>query len=413
MRILYVSTADGRGGAAIGAYRLHAGFVKKGIQSELLVARKYTDDPTVKKIPFNPIVSRLKLLCSRKLIKLQKSTNSVVHSINLFPSILLNEINESDADIVILHWIGNELLSIAQVGRINKPIIWRMADQWVFSGAEHYVDSKDNRCIEGYHAKNRPQDHRGIDIDRWTWNRKKRHWPDKNIHFVAGSNWLKKCAEKSNLLKASSISVIHSALDIDVYKPIEKFTARKILNLPLDSDIILFGSMLAVKDVRKGFQFLAPAFNALTKKIDFPVSAAIFGASNSKINSEFPFPINYLSHLQDDWSLVLAYSAADVFLLPTMADNLPFTAIEALACGTPTVSFDVGGLSDIVDHKINGYLSKPYSTDDLSAGIEFVLKESKNNSRLSMAARQKTVDSFSIDLQVDQYLKLINTILSR
>ena len=159
MKILYLSSSDIKGGAALGAYRLHRGFLRRGIDSTLLVNKKYSDDYTVvgpaKK--FRTIYNSIKVEIETAILKFQKTPSTYKHSINFFPSGLVNCINQSDADFVILHYIGQEMISIADIGRINKPIVWRLADQWAFCGAEHYtLAEEETRNVEGYRASNRP-----------------------------------------------------------------------------------------------------------------------------------------------------------------------------------------------------------------------------------------------------------------
>ncbi|MDZ7832280.1 MAG: glycosyltransferase [Desulfobacterales bacterium] len=413
MKILYLSTVDIKGGAALGAYRLHRGFLKKGIDSILLVNKKLSDDHTVKGPAnnFQKMLNAIKPEIQKALLKCQKTPNTFLHSINLFPSGMARYINQSDVDFVILHWIGQEMLSIAEIGKIQKPVVWRLADQWAFSGSEHYVlPEEEIRYIEGYSRNNRPSDHKGLDVDCWTWQRKKKHWLHKPLTIVTGSRWLAECARKSYLFKDKVIKAIPSGLDMDIYKPVDKRTARSILNLPLDKKLILFGSMSAASDKRKGFHLLLPALQAFAENSGVHAAAIIFGASKPKNPVNFKMPAYYLSVLQDDWSLVLAYSAADVFILPTMQDNLPYTVMEAMACGTPSISFNIGGLPDMIEHEINGYLAEPFDPSDLANGLTYILNNDALRKKMSENCRQKALREYNVDVQVDRYLELFQSI---
>ena len=413
MKILYLSTYDINGGAALGAYRLHRGFLRRGIDSTLLVNKKYSDDYTVigpvKK--FRTIYNSIKVEIEKAILKFQKNPSTYKHSINFFPSGLVNRINQSDVDFVILHYIGQEMISIADIGKINKTIVWRLADQWAFCGAEHYtLEEEETRNVEGYSASNRPKGYKGIDIDSWTWRRKKKYWLHKPMTIVTGSRWLAECAKKSFLFKNKTVKAIPSGLDMDIYKPVDKKIARSILNLPKDKKLILFGSMSAASDKRKGFHLLLPALQTFVKNSDLDAAAIIFGASKPKNPVNFNMPAYYLSVLQDDWSLVLAYSAADVFILPSMQDNLPFTVMEAMACGTPSVSFNIGGLPDMIEHDITGYLAEPFKTDDLANGLIRILSNDSLRNKMSDNCRQKALREYSVDVQVDRYLELFHQI---
>lgn len=414
MKILYLSNSDIKGGAARGAFRLHQGFLQNGVDSQLLVSKKYSDDYTVigPQAKIKKAFSFVRPQVAGLLLKAQKSNNPICRSINILPSNLHKFVNASDADVVMLHWVGGEMLSIAEIGKINKPIVWRLADQWAFCGAEHYtLPGHDARYTEGYTKQNRPEGDTGLDIDKWAWKRKVKHWLNKDMTIVTGSNWLADCARSSYLHKNKNIEVIPSGIDTNVYKPIDKQLAREILNLPQDKRLILFGSMSASSDPRKGFHLLLPALQALIEKSNINMAAVVFGASRPQKAPDFKMPSYYLSTLQDDWSLALAYSAADVFVLPTMQDNLPYTVIEAMCCQTPSVSFDVGGLPDLIDHMQNGYLAPSFDTDDLAEGLKMVLENDALRHSWSQECRKKALREYDVNAQVSRYLNLFDNIL--
>ena len=409
MKVLYLSTSDIKGGAARGAYRLHRGFLSNGVESELIVNTKYSGDETVigPRTTTVKVVSMLRSYAAKQLMKLQRTSNRYPHSINLLPSGLVPYINGSDADVVVLHWVGNEMISIREIGRIDKKTVWRLADQWAFSGAEHYVlPGHDNRYIEGYCATNRPEEDGGIDIDKWTWSRKKKHLLRKPMTIVAGSRWLGDCAKASYLFRDKRVEVIPSGLDTSVYKPIDRGIAREILNLPVEDKLVLFGSLSATSDVRKGFHLLLPALDYLRERIGDRVSAVVIGATEPRTASECKMPFHYLSTLQDDWSLALAYSAVDLFVLPTMQDNLPYTVIEAMACGTPCVSFAVGGLPEMIEQGKTGYLATPFDCDELAQGMQAILDDEEIRAAMGENCRQKALWEYDINVQVRRYMSL-------
>lgn len=414
MKILYLSYSDIRGGASIGAYRLHQGFLNNQIKSNLVVHKKFSDDFTVfgPHTNFKKIVNYLKPQFIKIVLKTQKHRNKVDHSINLLPSNLHKFINKSDADIVILHWVGAEMISIAEIGKITKPLVWRLADQWAFCGAEHYtLPGQDVRYREGYTKQNKSEGDKGLDIDKWTWKRKVKHWLNKDMTIVTGSKWLADCARVSYLHRNKKIEVIPSGINTNVYKPIDKQIARDILNLPQDRKLILFGSMSASSDPRKGFHLLQPALQKLTEKSNIDMAAVVFGASRPQQAPDFQMPCFYLSILQDDWSLALAYSAADVFVLPTMQDNLPYTVIEAMCCQTPCVSFEIGGLPEMIDHMENGYLAPPFDTEALAEGLQLILEKDQLRQNMSIQCREKALQEYDVNVQVSRYMNLFDNIL--
>jgi glycosyltransferase involved in cell wall biosynthesis len=194
------------------------------------------------------------------------------------------------------------------------------------------------------------------DISRWVWWRKTKAWKNLDLTIVTPSQWLANCARNSSLFKDLRIEVIHNGLDIQRFKPIEKNTARHLLGLPQDKQLILFGSVSPTSDNRKGFLLLKPALQKLSQSpmLQERLELVIFGASEPKEPIDVGFKIRYLGRLNDDISLALTYSAADVMIVQSIQEAFGQTASESLSCGTPVVAFNANGLKDIVDHQQNG-----------------------------------------------------------
>ena len=284
---------------------------------------------------------------------------------------------------------------------------------WPMTGGCHY--SKDCDRYKR-NCGNCPQLHstKENDLSRKTWKRKQKAWNNLNITIVTPSMWLAKCARESSLFRNSRIEVIPYGLDTNIYKPIAKKIARDLLGLPQDKQLILFLSLAATSDKRKGFHLLQAALKKLSQEsLNNHLEIMVVGASKPKTLPDFGFKSHYLGTLNDDLTLALAYSAADVFVAPSIQDNLPNTVMEAIACGIPCVAFEIGGMPDMIDHKQNGYLAKPYCTDDLSQGISWILEDSNHYQQLSISARQKTEQQFSQTIQANRYLSLFEELLSQ
>jgi len=183
-----------------------------------------------------------------------KTENKVIHSPSILPSNWVKLINNSDADIVHLHWIQREMLSIKDISKIKKLIVWTLHDMCAFCGAEHYTN--DNRWREGYYPNNRPNYESGFDLNRWTWNRKKKYWK-LPIQIVTPSNWLAKCVKASALIKSWPVSVIANPVDTDHWKLMDKKNVRQLLNLSQDANLILFGAAGGGKNLLKGYDLLS------------------------------------------------------------------------------------------------------------------------------------------------------------
>jgi glycosyltransferase involved in cell wall biosynthesis len=319
------------------------------------------------------------------------------------PSNWVKLINNSDADIVNLHWIQRETMSIKDISKIKKPIVWTLHDMWAFCGAEHHTN--DNRWRDGYYSNNRPNYESGFDLNRWTWNRKKKYWKTP-IQIVTPSAWLAKCVSESALMKNWPVSVIPNPIDTDQWTPMDKKKARQLLNLSQDANLILFGAAGGEKNLHKGYDLLLSALEYVKadKKIK-KIELVVFGQSKPKSQPDLGFPIHYFGHLNNDLILRTLYSAADVMVVPSRQDNLPNTAVEAQACGTPVVSFNIGGLPDIIDHQKTGYVARAFDIRDLANGIIWVLEQGFS-SKLSNNARKRAVEKFSEKKIAEHYVNI-------
>lgn len=224
MKILLISQSDLVGGAARAAFRLNLALKKSSVESRMMVRVKKSDDKDVYSSNNNFWIffDLLRFHLGQIIQKLQKSSNVNFHSGNYLPSNWSKDINSSDIDIVNLHWVAGETISIEDIGRINKPIVWTLHDMWAFCGSEHVVeDNETARWRTGYTKKSRRPSDFGLDLDKWVWKRKLklRH---KNIHYVSPSSWLAACVKDSELLSFSNISVIPNAVDLSIYKPLDK-----------------------------------------------------------------------------------------------------------------------------------------------------------------------------------------------
>ena len=410
MKVLHLNTYDIVGGAARAAYRLHQGLQQIGVQSQMLVQTKTSDDYSVIAPTFwlDKIVNKFR----PSLAKLTLHPRQQLFSPQWLPDTLMSRIRQNQPDIVNLNWVCDGYLQIETLAKIPQPKIWTLMDMWAFTGGCHYSDTCD-RYINSCGACPQLHSNKDQDLSNWVWKRKSNAWRDLNITIVSPSKWLAKCAVSSFLFKDIRIEVIPFGLDINRYKPISKEVARDILHLAKDKQIILFGAVKATNDLRKGFQLLKTALQDLIQLgYHNQVELVIFGASQPEVPIDLGFKTHYLGELHDDITLQIAYSAADVMIVPSLQEAFGQTASESLACGTPVVAFDGNGLSDIISHQQNGYLAKPFDTDDLAKGISWILEDSDRYQRLSHHAREKAEREFSQELQAKRYLSLFTEILA-
>jgi len=226
--------------------------------------------------------------------------------------------------------------------------------------------------------------------------------------IVGLSKWLNECAKNSTLLKDKKHINLPNPIDTSIFKPFDKEKSRELWSLPKDKKLVLFGAMGATSDPRKGFKELIKAMKKLTSQ---DIEFVVFGSSKPQNVPDFGFKTHYLGSLADDITLVTLYSAVDVMVVPSLQENLSNAIMESLACGTPVVGFDIGGNCDMIEHKKNGYLAKPFDTDDLANGIEWILN-AENYDELCTSARKKVIQEFDSAIVARKYIKLYEEILN-
>lgn len=408
MKILHISTNDNIGGAARAAYRIHQALIANGVDSSMRVINKSTTDKSISnwnnKTFFKVIEHEINRRWLMKVKKKWKHENKEMHSYGKYGIHIVDEINNSDADIVHLHWIS-EMLSIKDIGRINKPLVWTMHDMWAFCGAEHYtLDDENARFIVGYLKNNRPKAESGIDLNRITWLAKRKYWKNNFFHIVSTSKWLFNCASNSKLFSASKHFLIPYPLETKKFwKPIHKNVAREALGLPQDKYLILMGADGGTTNPRKGADLMFESISNIGKIANFETELIIFGQSDPINPSKWSQKVHWLGNVNDDRILALAYSAADVMIVPSRQEAFGQTATESLACGTPVVAFDIGGLSDIVLHKENGWLAKPFDIQDMAEGIKWIIEDPKRHGKLSENARASVLERYDPEKLALQY----------
>jgi glycosyltransferase involved in cell wall biosynthesis len=406
MKVIHINYQCNRGGAGRAVYRIHDSLKVIGIDSRIWTEDIPKGDWTISgpSTKYEKISIFFRSRFNRFYRSFFRSENVVIHSPALLPSRWVRRINASDADIINLHWFGNEMISIADIPRIEKPIVWTMHDMWGFCGAEHV--SNDFRWKVGYLSDNRPQHESGFDINRWTWKRKIKHWKSP-IHLITPSSWLAKCAHSSVIMHDWPSTIIPNPLNVNLWQPYDKDLTRRMFNFSDNNVLIGFGGGEAP---HKGFDLLLDALELLSRKTNVKLKLVVYGQYEKIDSPSFSFPIHYLGALQDDLSLCMLYNALDILAVPSRNDNLPNTAVEAVSCGTPIVAFNIGGLSDIVKHEETGYLADPFSISDYSKGIEWIL--SQNGKDLRNKNYSRFLDKFSSTVVAKQYVETYENILS-
>lgn len=416
LKVLILSTTDISGGAARAAYRLHQGLLTAGIDSQMLVQNKLGDDQTVI-APTSKIqrgIAAIKPTLDQLPFSLHRNRDAGIniYSAQWLPNKTVHKIEQINPDIINIHWICGGFVPIEALAKLKQPLVWTFHDMWAFTGGCHYSGKCDHYQQSCGSCPQLGSD-RNWDLSRWIWQRKAKAWKDLNLTVVTPSKWLAECAQASTLFQNLVVKVIGNGIDPQIYQPHPKHLARRMFKLPPDKKIILFGAVSATKDYRKGFHLLMPALRYLEQYYTpEEVELVIFGASQPSHSPNFSFKAHYLGKLNDDISISLLYSAVDVFIAPSVQENLSNTVMEALACGTPSVAFDIGGMSDLIEHQQNGYLATPYDSQDLAGGIAWILEKSERWQSISNSATEKIIQEFTIKKQTQEYIKLYQEILA-
>jgi glycosyltransferase involved in cell wall biosynthesis len=421
--IVLINSEDIHGGAALAVYRLYLGLKDLDLNVHMLVKNKKTINPDIISV----------VSCEKNLEHEQEVLSYFIHqelinknrtdlSTTLFSYPIIGYDLESSqlvksADIINLHWINFfcSLSSLTKIIGMKKPIVWTLHDEWLVTGGCHYTSGCNkflDKCI------NCPQlIDDSIGLPHHFLEKKRELIKQMNPIIVTPSHWLAGIVRQSPIFKDIVVEVIPNSVDISVYRDIPKNIARKRFGLPNEGFYLLF-NVNGAFEKRKGMHLLITALKyclkdpVIAKKIfSGEIKIICFGDQGNCINYE-NIPIICLGRIESESDLCLVYSLADVFLLPSIEDNLPNVVIEAMSCGTPTIAFNVGGIPDMIQHGINGYIVENLSESDYAAGISNLVNNPKLCQDMSVNCRKIAIDTYSLEIQARRYLELFNRIIS-
>lgn len=413
MRPLLVShNLDGGAGGA--AYLLHRGLLETGVDSRMLVQFDSRGTEGIHAAPTSRLSWRLAFRrgpIDRLPVRLYPNR---VRPNSLWPlwlpsRLVPRRVEELAPDVINLHWVLDGFLSIEQVAHLDRPLVWTLHDMWPFTGGCAYslgCQRHADRCgacpVLGSHTER--------DLSRAVWRRKERAWRGLSITAVAPSRWLADEARRSSLFRDRRVEVIPYGIDTAVFKPMERSAARRLLNLPPDATLVMFG---AHDDTpRKGMEHLVKALRQLAAGASATgVAALVVGPPSLSAGLEVGVPVHTLGRIGDPHAMAAVYSAADVVVIPSVWENLPLVGLEALACGTPVVAFRAStGIVDIVDHNETGYLARAFDAEDLARGIEWVTADGELHARLSRMARAKAEREYTLEATARRYTELFEEV---
>ena len=389
MRILIINTSERTGGAAVAANRLMEALKNNGVKAKMLVRDKETDSLTVCGLSAK-WRTQWNFLWERFVIWVHLNCGVDITKMPEF----------EEADVIHLHWVNQGMLSLENIRKIlatGKPVVWTMHDIWPATAICHYARGCEAFHTECKHCKLLPGP---VDLANKVWKRKLRMLEGQRVTYVACSRWLAEEARKSALLKGQVVTNIPNAIDTHVFRPQDKQKAR-------DKRIILFVSQ-RVTDPRKGMSYFVDAVRTLAEQhpeMKENTMVAILGGHAEDVAAQLALPVHALGYVSKPQRIVEVYNSADVFVLPSLEDNLPNTLMEAMACGVPCVGFQVGGIPEMINHQQNGYVAKFRDVDDLAAGIRYVLDEA-DYAQLSKQCVMKVAHSYSQQSVANRYLEI-------
>ncbi len=420
--VTHLSTYDNRGGAGIAATRLHLALLATGVKSSQLVRYKtgkdphtYLGDVAEMESADDAIIARA--IQSEYLDKRRTKLSNTLLSL-AYPGIdVVQHPILAKSDVLNLHWVSS-FLSVESIGALFSmgiPVVWTLHDQHAFTGGCHYSAG----CL-GFTQECRvcPQ------LMNDSYELMSARLKDRIQLFsgsqrpliVTPSEWMRQCALSSQVFRDAEIITIHNSVPIDRFFPGSRFDARRELGIPTDMQCILFGAE-SHNEKRKGFADLISALRLCLSDASSAIllkktTVLCFGEPDDEL-LDFELNIVSLGNIEHESRLRLAYVAADVFVLPSHEDNLPNTVLESLACGTPVLAYNVGGIPEAVRHQETGWLLTCGDTKALGQTLMEMLKNPDSLQTYSKAARTDAVKKFAPLIQAQSYREVYQELLCR
>jgi glycosyltransferase involved in cell wall biosynthesis len=398
LKVVFVTAAQNLGGAGRAAARLSdalrtAGIDIRGVCLQSSSSTELTEALTHSNLAYTlaKIADRLPVLRYRNGVSLFRMLNFSCAT-SRFSAV--ERINSMRPDLVHLHWINYGLLSPEDIAGIEAPVVWTLHDMWPVTGGCHY-DRGCGRYVQGCGLCPVLGSTDKHDLSQRILARKVTAWGMRRIHVVTPSKWLGRCARESWALRGQPVNVIPNCIDLEVFRPVDRNDARRSLQLPERGRIILVGGVKGVRNPVKGTAHLPSIVRSLSTSGESDIHLAVMGSGKDDSGHyEHGLPTHMLGHISSLEKLRCAYNAADVFAIPSEQDNLPNTVVEALACGTPVVGFNIGGIPDIVQAGRSGETVMPFDTVAFSQALLRLLRQPARDA-ISKSARSLAIEMFT------------------
>jgi glycosyltransferase involved in cell wall biosynthesis len=413
LKVVHLNTYDGNGGAGRACMRLNRALLSQDIDSKIIVHYKFGNNSAIKTFNSTFIQKAYTaaiIILERALAKRYLKPLRTPFSFAWFGRSVIHHPDVKNADVIHLHWVNHGFLDpkhLAELAKLNKPIVWTFHDSNAFTGGCHVRYSCDHFKREcGYCPL--LKDSGPGDISHQIWEQKYRAYAALDFSIIAPSAWMRSSVQESSLMKDLQVSQIPNTLETAIFKPADKHQAKKQAGLDVNKFIFLSGFMPSRKDLHKGTQYLLESLEMLRNRLGAradEIELVVFGNRNAEVVPDFPFKTTFLGTIKNDEKLANCYAAADAFLIPSLEDNLPYTVMESMACGTPVVAFTTGGIPDMVLHKRSGYLAEYRSSASFADGMEWIINH-PDKEKLQQYARNTVMDKFSEGVIASRHIEL-------
>ncbi len=420
MRIAVFNTSAGRDGAAAAMRRLVKGLRARGHEVDVFCLEKRIEDVgtvEVRRLPVPPESAELvrglqRLLQDEGITRNRTALSNTLFSQSLFGYRLADPAGLCEYDAVNIHWVAFFLSigAVEEIASVGKPVLVTLHDMQHFTGGCHYAAG-----CRGFAAdcSRCPQlEHDGLGLPALTLSARRRLATHDNVAAVAPSRWMRDCAAASRVFAPERSFAIANAVETEIFRPLGKASAKAALGLRADSVTLLVGAH-DNRERRKGFRelmamlarlkALAPAERLLGEN---RLDVLAFGSAHPELEAA-GFPVRHLGYIGEDHGMAAAYGAADLFVLPTLEDNQPNVMLEAMACGTPVVSFAVGGVPEVITDGVDGVLVRPFETGEMAHAVAALLASPQRRDRMAAAARECIERGYTLDRQASQYESLL------
>jgi len=409
MRVVQITTSS-KGGAGIAALRLHKALQQAGIASAYLSMDKTIDfnnqemdDPFFayqKPSFFKRIVLKTqKFLWPSEVQRYQQQLLAIEAKMNYeivsFPFSKINLENHPlivQADLLNLHWVGQLLDYERFFSILKKPVVWTLHDMNPFMGIFHYKKDEQSNSI----AK--------VIDNKVKVLKQKAILKIQKGAIVSPSKWMIDAASSSGIFNHfQQKTTIPNGIDLTIFQPSEKTTIRERFGIKNHEKVLLFTSG-TLDNPRKGMRLMLEAMEHLT----IPVTLLTLGKGRMETTNKAVkiIPLGFMSSASE---IAACYVAANVFILPSLEDNLPNTMLESLASGTPLISFALGGMKEHISNGFNGIFAKEISGEALAKAIELFFENIENYNQKEI--RNYAEAHFSFKQQAEAYIKVYNNLL--